>query len=171
MGAYRDILVAYDGSAGAQGALDHAIGLARDQHARLTLLSVARPLPPTTALAPAQPGVEDPRILVERELATAVEHVPQDIGVTTLVAYGQPAPCILHRAREGDHDLIVLGSRGHGRVHDALLGCVSRKVLHDSPVPVLIIPVPACARASAPAVSPAAQERPAEAKTVLLSET
>jgi nucleotide-binding universal stress UspA family protein len=153
MGAYRDILVAYDGSAGAAGALDHAIELARDQHARLTLLSVARPLPGAAALAPTQPAAEDPRILVEREQAEAVQRIPPDIGVTTLVAYGNPATCILQRAREGHHDLIVLGSRGHGRVHDALLGCVSRKVLHASPVPVLIIPVPACTLATSAAIT------------------
>jgi nucleotide-binding universal stress UspA family protein len=168
MGAYRDILVAYDGSAGAAGALDHAIELARDQHARLTLLSVARPLPGAAALAPAQPAVEDPRILVEREQAEAVQRIPPDVGVTTLVAYGNPATCILQRAREGHHDLIVLGSRGHGRVHDALVGCVSRKVLHASPVPVLIIPVPACVLTSTREVAaPEPQPAPAPPASLL----
>lgn len=150
MGAYRDILVAYDGSPGANAALDHAVGLARDQHARLTILSVARPLPGTAALAPTQPAVEDPRVVSEREVAQAARSLPEDIGVTTIVAYGQPAPSILARVREGNHDLVVLGSRGHGRVHDAILGCVSRSVLHASPVPVLIIPVPAAAPAPVP---------------------
>jgi nucleotide-binding universal stress UspA family protein len=168
MGAYRDILVAFDGSRGAMGALEHAVGLARDQHARLTLLMVARPLPAAAALAPAQPGVEDPRLLAERELAQAAARLPDDIGVTTIVAYGAPAPCILKRAREGDHDLIVLGSRGHGRMHDALVGCVSRTVLHASPVPVLVIPLPACAAAGS--AEPAARQADSSWRRTFLAE-
>jgi nucleotide-binding universal stress UspA family protein len=171
MGAYRDILVAYDGSKGAIAALDHAVGLARDQNARLTILSVARPLPGAAALAPAQPAVEDPRVTVERELAEAVARLPQDVGVTTIVAYGTPATCIVQRAREGNHDLIVLGSRGHGRVHDALMGCVSRTVLHASPVPVLVLPVPACVPAASALEAPAPTPRVVEPSSTLIAGT
>jgi nucleotide-binding universal stress UspA family protein len=134
---YLDILVAHDGSADADAALEHAIRLARDQHARLTLLTVA-PLThqPGAMTAPATPDLLDSFTDSQRR---AVDSVPDDIGVTTQLLRGDPAETILCAVRKGEHDLIVMGSHGHGRLHRALLGSVSYHVLRDSPVPVLLI--------------------------------
>jgi nucleotide-binding universal stress UspA family protein len=137
MSCYLDILVAHDGSADADAALEHAIRLARDQHARLTLLTVA-PLThqPGAMTAPATPDLLDSFTDTQRR---AVDSVPDDIGVTTQLLRGDPAETILCTVRKGEHDLIVMGSHGHGRLHRALLGSVSYRVLRDSPVPVLLI--------------------------------
>ena len=75
-------------------------------------------------------------------LRRAAETLPEDISVTTLLVEGPPARALIERARSGEFDLIVMGSHGHGRLHSALLGCVSQKVLHASPIPVLLIRAP-----------------------------
>ncbi len=162
---YRNILVAVDGSPDAEAALAHAAALARDQRARLTLVTAIPPIPATALLAS---GAAPPRSEVIGHYAAvlrqAADSLPADVGVTTQLVEGAPARVLIDRAHSGDFDLIVLGSHGHGRLHGALLGCVSQKVLHTSPIPVLLtraaVPEPAPAPAKAPAMESSLDIRP-----------
>jgi nucleotide-binding universal stress UspA family protein len=157
MSCYRSILVAYDGSADADAALEHAIRLARDQHACLTLLTVA-PLPHQPPSMSAQP-TPDLTDCFTASLRRAADSVPPDVGLTTRVLRGNPPDVILRSIRECEHDLVVMGSHGHGRLHRALLGSVSYRVLRDSPVPVLLIRRKAKSPAAASVVTDAAVDR------------
>ncbi|HET6547480.1 MAG TPA: universal stress protein [Solirubrobacter sp.] len=152
---YRNILVAVDGSPDAEAALAHAAALARDQRARLTLLTAIPPLPATAMLAS---GAAPPRSEVVRHysefLRRAAETLPEDVSVTTLLVEGPPARALIERSKSGQFDLIVMGSHGHGRLHTSLLGCVSQKVLHASPVPVLLTRAPREEPAPAPSPAP-----------------
>jgi nucleotide-binding universal stress UspA family protein len=137
---YHNILVAIDGSKESKLALADAIDLALGSNARLTVVYVAsRPsgVLQTTA-AGAAVAAELPACN-EKVLRDAVEAVPDNLPVTTLLLEGSPAHEIVKAAREFRHDLIVMGSRGRGRATAALLGSVSHEVLHDSPVPVLVV--------------------------------
>ena len=134
-----NILVAVDGSAGAQRALSYAVALARVGHGRLTLLAVMPP-PLWMRMAVPPPGY-DPRAEEagwEHVLHAAVEQVPADVPVTTRLVRGAPAEAIVKWAAEGCHDLVVLGCEGRGPLH-GLIGGVSRKVLRRSTVPVLVV--------------------------------
>jgi nucleotide-binding universal stress UspA family protein len=75
-------------------------------------------------------------------LRKAADGVPDDLSVTTQLLDGDPARELLKAARDGDYDLIVMGSRGRGRVSAALLGSVSNHVMHDTEVPVIVIHQP-----------------------------
>jgi nucleotide-binding universal stress UspA family protein len=153
---YRNILVAVDGSPDADAALAHAAELARDQRARLTLLTAIPPLPATALLATgAAPRSEVVRHYAD-VLRRAADALPGDVGVTTVLVEGPPARAVIERAKSGEFDLIVMGSHGHGRLHGALLGCVSQKVLHASPIPVLLT------RAAREETEPVAAPVPAE---------
>lgn len=148
---YRNILVAVDGSPDADAALAHAAALARDQHARLTLLTAIPPIPATALLAT---GAAPPRGEVVKHYAEllrrAAASLPADVSVTTLLVEGPAAKALIERARSGAFDLVVMGSHGHGRLHQSLLGCVSQKVLHASPIPVLLTRAPEEERAIVP---------------------
>jgi nucleotide-binding universal stress UspA family protein len=137
LSVYRNILVALDGSADSQTALRHAITLARDQNAKVTLLTVV-PHQPT----PVGPGVAAPAETDESHneiIKEALAVIPRDIGVTTRLEHGEIAMTILKAVADGEYDLLVMGSHGHSRVHRALLGSVSEKVLHRAAVPVLML--------------------------------
>lgn len=85
-----------------------------------------------------------------KRIRKQVDELPQDLSVTSLVVAGHADQVILDRLREGRHDLLVMGTRGLGRVGSALLGSVSQAVLHAADVPVLVV------RAPSPAAAPAA---------------
>jgi nucleotide-binding universal stress UspA family protein len=141
---YRHVMVAYDGSPAAELALAHAVALAQSFRARLALVSVVPPPPPFAWQAPG--GVRQLHDMqqtdVEKQLRAAADRVPDDLSLSTRLLDGDPARELLRAAREGDHDLIVMGSRGRGRMTSALLGSVSNRVMHDSSVPVMIVHPP-----------------------------
>jgi nucleotide-binding universal stress UspA family protein len=137
---FRSILVAVDGSPAATGALIHAIDLARAEGARLTLISVASHPRWLIASSPyvRLPTQDELDRRAEKALDRAEALVPEDVPVSTALRRGGIADEILKRVECGEHDLVVMGSRGLGRAGSLLLGSVSRAVLAGSPVPVMI---------------------------------
>ncbi|HSD00897.1 MAG TPA: universal stress protein [Gaiellales bacterium] len=139
---FLNILVAIDDSAHAARALDEALDLARAQRSRLTIMCVAARgawrlmAGPYAGMMPTQEDVDE---AAERTIAEARRRAGDEIPVTTVVSRGSPGDAILARAREGNHDLIVMGSRGRGAAASALLGSVSHHVLHHGRIPVLIV--------------------------------
>src|SRR4051812_49233071 len=125
MSCYRSILLAYDGSADAGAALQHAASLARDQHARIIILTVVPRVKVPAVDASAAVAARDLELSFARVLHDAIEALPPDVGLETRLVHGKPSRQILEVARERDCDLIVMGSHGHGRLHEALVGCTS----------------------------------------------
>src|SRR5947209_16980696 len=135
---FKSILVAWDGSEHAKRALDEAVDLARTQHGRLTLLTVAAPLRVWPGYVP--PVTEADLIsAAEKILAEGEAIVPESIPVSGRTAAGDPGIELVQRAAAANHDLIVMGSRGRGAVRSAVLGSVSHFVLNHATVPVLIV--------------------------------
>jgi nucleotide-binding universal stress UspA family protein len=136
---FRNILVAVDGSAHGARALEEAIDLARSQGGHLTLITVATR--PMIWPAPLQAAVTDAELeeTAQALIDEAAAKVPDDVSAATVVHVGRPADEIVRRAREHDHDLIVMGARGRGAATSLLLGSVSHGVLNQSPLAVLIV--------------------------------
>lgn len=140
---FRNILAAIDGSPDSDEALTQAVDLAASEHARLTLFSAIN-TPPAVAYSGVGGDVvteltKEAESDTEKVLREALEHVPEDVSVTTIMSSEPARPALLRQLEQGQHDLLVMGSRGRGAVRSVLLGSVSHYVLHHSPVPVLIV--------------------------------
>lgn len=140
---FRNILVGVDGSPASDRALERAVELAREGNARLTLLTaISRPpafaaaTGDAAAVAALTEGLSDDALA---RLRAAVAAVPEELPVTTLVSRRAVCGALLERVATGCHDLVVIGTRDHGRLRRWLSGSVSRAMIRRCEVPVLVV--------------------------------
>jgi len=127
----RRILVAYDGSADAELALRWAAEEARATGRGLRVVTVDDAITSPWGAAAVHrgenvlAGVEERFADLDVELESRVGHVTGE----------------LLRASVSD-DLLVVGSRGHGRAEDLLIGSVSQHLARHAPCPVVVVRPP-----------------------------
>jgi nucleotide-binding universal stress UspA family protein len=164
---FRNILVSVDGSDHARRALEEAIDIARAGHGRITILTAVGQPPAWAASSVAASAAALSMLDLEREavkvMKQSVARVPDDLPVTTVISRRPIRAALACAIKSGDHDLLVMGSRGRRALAATLLGSVSRYALNHSPIPVLIVHAD---RSQAPQEQPTEtrgpRERPAE---------
>jgi nucleotide-binding universal stress UspA family protein len=138
----KKILIATDGSPAARDAVQFGLELVMEHDAEAMFVHVA---PGYDVLPVHAYGVNSamPHRLTDHDRAPLLEaaKVASDYGVpaTTELLVGNPADEIVAYADSTDVDLIVVGSRGHGRITGAVLGSVSHGVLAQTRRPVLVV--------------------------------
>ncbi len=142
------MVVATDGSPGADVAFEQALELASATGDSLAVLTVWQALQGDFGL-PYPPGVALSELLrAEREHAEATlagaEKRARVAGVTiqTRLLTGDPAEQICFFADDLEARLIAVGSRGHGAVMRLLVGSVSAAVIQRAGRPVLVCLAP-----------------------------
>src|SRR6266511_935580 len=115
---FKRILVAYDGSEGAQAALRMGIGLGKSPGTELYSISVEEHLPRYAATIG---EVEDAREQIDEHFRALTKQaqdsaVLQGVDLETVVRQGHELQAILDFARQRRCDLLLLGSHGHRRV-------------------------------------------------------
>ncbi len=138
---FSKILVAYDGSPTSRSALTQAYELAQAEDADVTVVTVAPSVAPLAAIAPV--SVEGLRAELDRwaraKLDEATAAAPDGLTVRAVERKGHVGDEIVAEIEVGDYDLVVLGSRGHGRLTTEILGSVNNHVHFHSNVPTLTI--------------------------------
>ncbi len=146
---FKRILLATDGSPHAEEATKYAQALAMRDDAELFLVHAFPSVAAQASLGEPLIGVNIERFITDaRALAEtiAVRLRTAGVRVEIEVLEGPPANAILEVADTRGCDLIVMGTRGHGRVASLLLGSVSHAVLDRAQIPVLVVPLPKEAR-------------------------
>jgi nucleotide-binding universal stress UspA family protein len=138
---YNQILLGVDGSEHALHAAKTVGDLARTMKSQVLRVVVAYDVVPAYLGEPnMQTAIFTRMKEAEKILQKALEAVGKIPGeVHTEILEGSPAEAILDVANTRKCDLIVMGSRGLGRLTGALLGSQSQKVVQHAPCPVLIV--------------------------------
>jgi nucleotide-binding universal stress UspA family protein len=138
------ILLATDGSKEAQLAATTAADLAQRTNSELHVVTVGADLP--LYELPDHPGRFEDMVREQRrqaeELLEQQAKVIEEWGATVNERHlreGRADEEIIILAEEIGAGLIVMGSRGHGRIRRALLGSVSDAVVRHAHCPVTIV--------------------------------
>ena len=137
---FERILVAIDGSQGAQKALEKAVELATSTSAELTALAVEGRLPAYAATVGEVEEVKKEKDAFFGELARGAQAFARSEGIdlSVDVQAGHAADLIVRYAKTHDFDLVVVGHKGHF-LEDYLLGSTADRVAHHAHCPVLIV--------------------------------
>lgn len=151
--SYRTIVVGYDGSSDA----DRAIAVAAEEVAPDGTVHVVTAFHPETSAQVARHLQELPEEFRYVYDTAAAESRTQEAALARLTEQGvqcaghlvpdDPATAVIEVAEREGADLVVVGSRGIGRVKRFLRGSVSARVANHAPMSVLIVHDPATARA------------------------
>jgi nucleotide-binding universal stress UspA family protein len=137
---YRKLLIANDGSEGAQKALTAAIYLAKRFRARLHMLSVEElPRFPTTVDEIVEEEQEASR-LFEQVTAKALTQAKRGgVRIESHVAAGHAVPTIVEFIERGGFDLLVIGYMGHSAIYNRLIGSTTDRLVELAPCHVLVV--------------------------------
>lgn len=133
----KRILVGFDGSEGAENALNKAMSLI-DENGELILLAVV-PKPGDKSVVGSEVFA-----LLKQKARHIIDSVISDIGeheyqITGMVEEGDVAATIIDIANTLDCNLIVLGSRGASQIGSYPIGSVADKVAHYAHKPVMVV--------------------------------
>ncbi len=144
----KKILVATDASAASNRAVSMAAYMAACHEAELLILHVIRDMQLPTMLkkAPELEEFVNKREDILRQVAETILHEAEvrarkdgATRVQTAIGSGDPASSIIGFTKRRNIDIIVVGTRGLGKVKELLLGSVSRKITNKAEANCLIV--------------------------------
>jgi universal stress protein E len=146
--AYRNILLALDRSASSTSALRAAESLVlKDPAVRATVVHALEP-PYEQMLTSAGIGANAITLYADawkREASTVLRDLLKQASndfsrYALILEEARPAAAVQKAAGRINPDLLVLGTRGHGRIRRTLLGSVANRILASASTDVLIVP-------------------------------
>lgn len=141
---FKSIVVATDGSPYSTAAASEAIGIAKKNNSKLTVIAVV----PAELATPTDVdfAATQRELLAEKEMQVAEKNakavkeaaVKEGVAVQAFVMTGKPADAIIETAKEKGADLIIVGSHGRTGIERLLMGSVAERVIVMSSCAVLV---------------------------------
>ena len=138
---FENILLAVDGSEHSLHAARVASDLAQAMKSQTLRIVVAfEPIPVHLG----EPFMQETINARLSEAEAIAQKAVESVGTISAAIYtetleGNPAEVILEMAKAQNSNVIVMGSRGLGKLAGLLLGSTSQKVVSRAPCPVLIV--------------------------------
>ena len=138
----KRILIAHDGSKGADDAFVTALDFAALCGARLQVVSIATPPEPPTRVE--TEAVLESATLHYEEIFDGLRRRAKERGVDfeTRILVGHAADQILRLAADTHADLIVVGHRGRSTIREWIFGSTSRRVVAHATCSVMVVRPP-----------------------------
>ncbi|MRJ08460.1 universal stress protein [Ornithobacterium rhinotracheale] len=141
----KKLLVPIDLSEFSKEIIDEAVKLAKLSDAEVILLNVAS-LDVGFIVGDVgfqyMPELEETALEEDAKTLTEFTNYVNSQGVQcrSMVKQGIPVDVILEQAKEQNIDCIVIGSKGHGSLYEALVGSVCHDVIKYAKIPVHVKP-------------------------------
>ena len=142
----KNILVTIDFKSNEQLLIDKAFQLAEKFNSKIWLIHVAAPDPDFVGYKAGPQSTRDNRASVIRKEHNLLQEYSKTlknkgIKVEALLVQGTTIATIMEEAKKLNADLIVAGHYEHSFLYKAFLGSVSSKIVNESKIPVLIVPL------------------------------
>lgn len=148
----KKILYATDLSAGASAAFGYALSIAMNSDAKISIINVHEKLSHNANIEMRSEDFATAKKKLTEKIKSRLLHYSKKEGAeecfytkfidNIYVASGTPVEEILDHAKEGNYDLIVMGTHGHGFLYSALIGSTAKKMIKQSEIPVLVVRLP-----------------------------
>ena len=133
------LLIANDGSEGAQKALGLAVNLAKRFRAKLHMIMIKEPSRFPTTLDQIKAEEEEANHRFEQVIADAVAQTTKSrVLIETHVVPGQPVPIIVEFIERNGFDLLVIGYLGHSAIYKGIIGSTTDRLVELAPCHVVV---------------------------------
>jgi nucleotide-binding universal stress UspA family protein len=141
----RNVMVATDGSDGANRAIDIAVELAKALSGTLSIVTVGRALSADEQkqFGQIEGDMEEPAVTLAQRILYEAEQRARQAGIASPkvnLVWGDPAKTIIETIQREKPDAIVVGRRGHGQLSGLMLGSISQKLTSLAPCVVIVAP-------------------------------
>ncbi|MBE9567075.1 MAG: universal stress protein [Proteobacteria bacterium] len=144
MKRFKNILLFCDFDTKQHLAVERAISLARQNGARLTVITVVKEIPSERGMAITAVTPQEVFELVIKDSQQKIDALVADIGkqgvdAESLVITGTPFMEVIRQVLREKHDLVILASEGKGGIRERLFGSTSMHLMRKCPCPVWVV--------------------------------